>query len=469
MVTPAGEVWADLNAAGSYKFSDADFPAILNWSCIADDTSTEDQRCDSAKLKALILSDITDPAERQRLLQNKDPMQMFALTQRKSIEQKLRRAICKFPSEFDQGTFESRYGHIQQEEYFQENPKNWDKLKAHIKALTLTDLPPEYKAAQWHLQPLEFIAQMRKCGWLSKGELVQCLPSHQVRTGKWKDAHGTKHDGVFWEGVAGPEQNGRVAEQLRTNLSNHSIPLNKAMRKYGINTPLRMASFLGNAMQETTWLSALSEGSPNGSWYAPWYGRGFLQLTHAENYIYYWLWRGRSISASLLTALIAAAKQAHSSNSNAGLQDSHFAGVTQQIKDWRADVGAALDSPRANSGDALVAPSDSAGFYAAQKGILKCANESHTLERVSVAVVDSHGTAQGSKVYYRSPAFWQVSAAVNLPGAISRTNYHGINGFDSRCSAYGVALAVLTEMRFPDANGALTVFYPEGYTKRGMK
>ncbi len=77
IVTPAGEVWADLNAAGSFKFSDADFPSVLGWNCIGDDASTTDQRCDSAKLRAMLLSEISEPDEKQRLLQNQDPMQLF--------------------------------------------------------------------------------------------------------------------------------------------------------------------------------------------------------------------------------------------------------------------------------------------------------------------------------------------------------------------------------------------------------
>ena len=42
----------------------ADFPASAGWTCIADDTSTEDQRCDSVRLRALIASDITDMANK---------------------------------------------------------------------------------------------------------------------------------------------------------------------------------------------------------------------------------------------------------------------------------------------------------------------------------------------------------------------------------------------------------------------
>lgn len=78
----------------------------------------------------------------------------------------------------------------------------------------------------------------------------------------------------------------------------------------------------------------------------------------------------------------------------------------------------------------------------------------------------SQGRSQGNRIYYRSQAFWQVSASVNLPGAANRTNFTGLNGFDSRCCAYGVAIAVLTEMKFPDAQGRATLEYPEGYTPR---
>lgn len=76
------------------------------------------------------------------------------------------------------------------------------------------------------------------------------------------------------------------------------------------------------------------------------------------------------------------------------------------------------------------------------------------------------GYSQGNRIYYRSQAFWQVSASVNLPGAANRTTDAGLNGFDSRCCAYGVAIAVLTEMKFPDAEGNATLEYPEGYTSR---
>jgi len=117
----------------------------------------------------------------------------------------------------------------------------------------------------------------------------------------------------------------------------------------------------------------------------------------------------------------------------------------------------------------MYAPSDSAGHYAitshSARTLVQYADGPHVLERRVVATVDSRGSSLGDHVYYRSPAFWQVSASVNLPGAAGRTNYIGLNGFDSRCCAYGVALAVLTEMKFPDAQRRITLEYPEGYTQ----
>ncbi|WP_232301111.1 hypothetical protein, partial [Caldimonas taiwanensis] len=106
------------------------------------------------------------------------------------------------------------------------------------------------------------------------------------------------------------------------------------------------------------------------------------------------------------------------------------------------------------------APSDSAGFYWLKTGMARYADEAHEVQRQVV------WTDQGFKVCYRSAAFWRASAAVNLPSAVQHLYSSALNGFDARCCAYGVALAVLTERRLPDEQGQHTQWYPEGYTRR---
>lgn len=216
---------------------------------------------------------------------------------------------------------------------------------------------------------------------------------------------------------------------------------------------------LGNAIQESGWLFTLKESGGSGARYAPWFGRGFLQLTWPDNYIGYWRFRGRNIPNALASALKTASQSANSSGSNAALQDSNFPTLTQEMKNWRQDI-------QADSQDAepLHAPSDSAGYYWVTLKMANYADETHTLERKAVS------TGQGNKMHYRSQAFWRASAAVNLLGAVNNSNYSGINGFDSRCCAYGVCLATLGDlMLFPNAQGQLATIFPESNNKRPLQ
>jgi predicted chitinase len=236
------------------------------------------------------------------------------------------------------------------------------------------------------------------------------------------------------------------------------------MRKYFVNTPMRQASFLANSIQETGWMGGLSEGGGSSYWYTPWHGRGFLQLTHASNYIAYWQWRGRYIPAALKTSLEAAQateqrKQPNLRNMTA-MRDSNFGGLTQEMLEWRKATEAPLQP---QSPENTLAPADSAGFYWASLKMAQYADHAHVLDRVAVNTVNG----QGAKVYYRSSAFWQASAAVNLPSSIANTYNTRLNGFDSRCCAYGYAIAVLSEEYFPDSHGLLNLAFPEGYLPRG--
>lgn len=445
---PNGQsIWADLNAEGTYKFSDADFLPICGWNFVDDDTSPDDQRCDSDSLKNLVADSDTQLPGR---------LETANLTLRLgdvNVAQKLRRLVCRFPSELDQATINSRYAFVREIQPFVENPDAWAHFESHLNAITFAALPPEYTSATWRLHPGEFISLLRKCAWLSRSELQQLVPSHAIRTGTYRDHQGRERAGVFWE-----------ATPAATLINGHRQPLNRMLRKYGVNTPLRQAGFFGNSVQETTWLRTLTEGGGAGYWYAPWYGRGFLQLTHPENYIGYWRWRGRIVPAALEQALNAASQTANVSRSNAGLQDAQFPALTPEMRTWRQNIEG---QPEPSTGEALNSASDSAGYYWLKTDMARFSDEPNTqiLERQVVATINTQGRSMGNHTYYRSQGFWRVSAAVNLPARINDTNYTGLNGFDSRCSAYGVALAVLTEQFFPDAQGQATLLYPEGYVR----
>jgi hypothetical protein len=433
--------WINLNAAGIRKFSDADFPEWKGWKLIDDDTD-DDSRAVSGLLAALI----EDASDADGQLQRDELERRMNIPE---VRTALMKAVCKFPSEWNRDTIEARWGWLQSDPQYTVTGDDWSQFRAHVSALTIpaSSLPTALVGSHWHFHPQNFIAHFRQCHWLSAAEFKQLVPKHAMR----------RHAGTY------------LWEEVRTNLTaptsvavSQRVGLNRMTRKYGINSPLRLASFYGNAIQETQWLGLLSEGGGPTLWYAPWYGRGFLQLTNPDNFIKYWRFRGRQVPAALATALtnaysaIAAVRVA-SQRSNAGLSDVHFPQLTAQMRGWRDEVkGVAM----ANSTDSAYAPSDSAGFYWAKLKMASYADVDHVLERRSVQ------TNQGTHVYYRSPSFWRASAAVNLPGVINTLYSAALNGFDARCVAYAYSLAVLSETLFPDGAGNAVLVLPEGYLTR---
>ena len=213
---PNGTVWADLNAPGTFKFSDADFPAFKDWQCFGDDPSPQNQRCDSTHLKRTI----RDPLVPESILERK------ALARRLSdsdVRRKLERAICRFPTEWDKTTITDRYEWLKVDEEFRvEEGDQWNTFKTHAESISFEGLPQEYKDAVWHIHPRSFIAHMRQCGWLSSADLSRTLK-------------------------AAPAIGVSRAESLR-------LPMNVMMRKYCIATyRIREAHFLAQVGHETGW------------------------------------------------------------------------------------------------------------------------------------------------------------------------------------------------------------------------
>ena len=213
------EVWVDLNATDTYKFSDADFLPVFGWNCFGDDPTPNDQRCDSLKLKTLI----RDPKDPESIKDNK---KLALRIGEKEVMQRLKRAICQFPFEWDKDSMVTRYGFMQQPDV---TAAEWMALKKHIEAMAVAQLPTVFKQAQWHFHPGEFIGHFRKCGWLDKETLARIY-------------------------TATPEL---VREKYR-------LALNTVMRKYGINTAVRQAHFLGQGAIESASLMDMQETSMSG-------------------------------------------------------------------------------------------------------------------------------------------------------------------------------------------------------------
>lgn len=221
-------LWADLNAAGSFKFSDADFLPVMGWNCIDDDTSPEDQRCDSDRLKRLIRD--PDPANASRM----ETAQLARRLGLEDVKKKLRRVFCKFPTEWDKGSVTARYQFVKEFDTFKEDAEAWPRLEAHLKAVSFADLPASYLEAQWRAHPLQFVLSWRSNAWLSEAELSRVYPNtkYPVR-------------------ALNAEGRGRTPESIREE---YRVSINRVMRKYLVDTPARMTHFFGQGrLSRCTW------------------------------------------------------------------------------------------------------------------------------------------------------------------------------------------------------------------------
>ncbi|WOZ79660.1 hypothetical protein [Kosakonia sacchari] len=348
--------------------------------------------------------------------------------------------ICHFPLEWNTATFDQRYAWLRTgtDDVLVISEEDYERLKSHASALCFDTGEPG-TGRLWHFHPVAFIIHFRKCCWLSRSELKQLVPRNALRTAgrndyRW-EAINTYRDGA-----------GSVADNIRTHI-------NRTMQKHLITTPLRIACFLGNGIQETGWLGTMEEGyrymetDPRthqvirryNIWYYPWYGRGLLQLTSPVNYFEYFSFRGRVCPANIKNTLNDEYNRLYS-HRNIRYIDNHLSDtenhVPENIIRWRDNVSSDLHEA-----------ASSAGFYWVARDMAPYADAEHVLERCSVTPQRS-----GIKIYYRSPAFWRASAAVNLPNQVSNTEYQELNGFDTRCCVYGSAIAVLTEQKFPDSH-----------------
>jgi hypothetical protein len=424
--TATGNVWADLNAPGTFKFSDADFPAFRGWNCFDDDLRPTDQRCDSLRLKTLIRN--PDPTDDRRMERAKLALRLGE----PAVRTKLRRAICRFPSEWDQNTVVERYSWLLTEDFKPTDDdatgaKKWERFVNHARAISFSNLPEEFLKADWRFHPREFVGVLRACGWLSENEAKQLFPKTALRDARprgWVNELVTPSAG---------------------NLSAHQIQLNKTMRKYCITTPQRMAAFWGNAMQETEWFRLLAERGGSSTRYAPWYGRGFLQLTWPANYIKYARFKGISVSAQLESLLTSAQQSANNTRNSAALR-----ALEGNLPAHLIALRNAIEGSRGRP----MEPSDSAGVYWTWSAANQSADPIAAFLRTTVDAF----------TYYTHSSFGNVAATVNV--GRQSTNYTSINGVQARFQAYTTAVMVLFEGKlFPDAQGQMQET-PDGWSRR---
>lgn len=302
--------WVNLNAASTKKFSDADFPHWKNWKLIDDDIQDDNSQCNSALIDAMLAPSAQPAAPASSPPSMTSPPvpvpqapESAATTPeqkavnrkqnlcRPAVQEKLALTICKFPTEWAKDEVRKRWAWTRDKgnpymPYPLEDETDFTEMTDFAQKLCFwEELPAEDKARltikHWHFHPREFIKHFRKCGWLKKEELAQLIPriSYKYEFSPFKANKLT----IGW-GVA------------LQRFSAYAIEFNRATRKFGIHSKVRLAHFLGQVYIETDLVRTMREvgqGRKNakGNWPAPamefytvFFGRGMMQLTWPANY-----------------------------------------------------------------------------------------------------------------------------------------------------------------------------------------
>lgn len=292
--------WVNLNAPTVTQFSDADFPGWQGWQLIDDDTDS-DSHCQSPFIRSLLRLDdgkvATDQVDAVSIalspayarLSDEEKLKLSeryelerarneATLSNPDMQRQIKRLICKFPTEWSRNDFDTRYGWLRKVAPGGQLPEeSYERLRRHHQELAFWENAAleGIETKHWHFPPKEFIAAFRKCGWLSSSELAQCIPRKVIEQTRSQGQTVYPQSSIAW-GTA-------LARANR-----FKVPLNKTLRKFLISSSKRrMSYFLANSIQETTYLSRTAEGGGPTLTYAPWYGRGMMQLTWEDNYKLY--------------------------------------------------------------------------------------------------------------------------------------------------------------------------------------
>ncbi|WP_236066840.1 M23 family metallopeptidase [Paraburkholderia haematera] len=276
------EGYVDINNQGILKLSDADFPFFKGWKKIREGGGpfNADGLCDIDALKK-ILQDAKDHETPQEAAQTEEYQKEDALVRyvktTEGVREQLRGFVCEAPSEWDSTQNEDRFRKLKDSgEFYDGNDAGYTKFLRLLTSFQFWDhtgLPAGGKL--WFFHPTAFIRHFRRCGWLSKNEIAQCIPRKILKlqgrqfvpvTNQWPAAF---QQGKAWH-----------------------IDLNLSMRKYLVaSTMQRVTHFLAQLMEESGFLRLVREIGGEQRSYSPYFGRGLIQLTNLPNYEKYGVYR----------------------------------------------------------------------------------------------------------------------------------------------------------------------------------
>lgn len=272
------EGYLDVNSDSIVKLSDADFPFFTGWRKISAASGTtpftNDGMCSVAELNKIVEnveSTGTDPNE----VTDEDALAAY-VKNNDALRAQLKGFVCHAPTEWDSSQNETRYAALNAPDGFygkqqSTNPNGYADFLSLLKKFQFWDQVGLPSDEVWFFHPLQFIRHFRRCGWLHPKEISQCIPTSLQRL---------YHADMVTDHISWHSASSRGEDWAK--------PFSLSTRKYGVdNSKLRLLQFFSHVIPETGCLSQVVEGNGQNATYAPYWGRGLIQLTGIDNYTDY--------------------------------------------------------------------------------------------------------------------------------------------------------------------------------------
>ncbi|OJA41094.1 hypothetical protein BGV47_06165 [Burkholderia ubonensis] len=437
--------YVDINQSAIVKLSDADFPFFMGWRKVDAANAPVDPRglWEMNRLRQFVGDDAENLylGNHDNATLNADEELAAYLQGSTAVRAQLKGFVCHATSEWDPANNDQRYGGLNEPDgYFGSRadtaPDGYSKFLDFLKKSQFLDQTPLAGGKKlWYFHPLAFIRHFRKCGWLSEKEMLQLIPLWVIRK---PGSHNSSSLGV-WE-----SPNISVANSL---IDMCGADLNRSLRKFKIDSPIRQACFFGNATQETGWFRYLTEGNRSddaADLHKGWFGRGFLQLTNPNgdlgggnnNYYKYFVFLGRN-------PLIPPGSQEMQWKNQIGRDSFHASHSACAYWVWPGK-----SRPTKKNRDRPIV--DSANKYADTA----CINERRLIN-----------TRSQVKVWYYNQSFVNCAASVNYPGATGK-NPPNMNGLVDRSTAFVNAVMVMLDGAIFQDEAGEPRDWPENFIRR---
>ncbi|MFO0552067.1 MAG: hypothetical protein U0271_27015 [Polyangiaceae bacterium] len=304
------EGWTRARNVGQYGRTAYDW-VHAGWKTIEDSKYSDDGFCNASELLLALDEDHSGTVSQDEL--------KHALA-KPPVAEKIRRFVCKHPTEWAPPG--KKYERLKKGRWFMPKTLYDQTMEHHAKLEWWSQVPNLTPRASgvWHVHPIEFLRYLKALPGVTSAQLF----AQMYRMGVGLTTPGI-HPGTVrtFMNLAATVPDDQVINAYKDRLRGFTLDLNESMQECGVMaashgmTRRRQSHFIAQMALECRRFLEMREGGGPNKPYAPFYGRGAIQLTWADGYAAWYRSGGnRALFSANEQTLLDRLAQVHHDGSN---------------------------------------------------------------------------------------------------------------------------------------------------------